>query len=424
MDIFREAARNLKPGEAKARRVELGNGHRMWLETKMIEWSYIREIGSAFDKIVDNPDKTDLIEALIRNKNPHAATGEENFRELKKEFQQLGLDPSSVDVGIGPWRWSSYFLMAVKIGQTCLAGQPPPTKQEMAHIYTIGLSHTHGYYANFNAWLHGSQTFEITLPLASKLMLTDPGHVTWKDFHFPFPSYVIQLPPLAVLHDPHTGAHQIDTIIMVDGVHRDRRRIEMYFMARENEKSVYAGDDSTLYSAIWCGDEDETVEFSIKNTDPHSHNNPMIDNEIQMGGMRGDSAVKQLMRFACCVNLYITSHPEDRQKKINPEINKLHREMKRIKGKKKERAKKKLKKLLGEPRPYVVGTKVTISPELKKVARKIARGKTAEVEVASYVRGHHKMQAHGPLRSLRRMIWIEPYWRGLGPKTTKTYTVK
>lgn len=28
------------------------------------------------------------------------------------------------------------------------------------------------------------------------------------------------------------------------------------------------------------------------------------------------------------------------------------------------------------------------------------------------VRGHYKRQAHGPGASMRKVIWIEPYWRG------------
>lgn len=32
--------------------------------------------------------------------------------------------------------------------------------------------------------------------------------------------------------------------------------------------------------------------------------------------------------------------------------------------------------------------------------------------VQSLVRGHHKRQAHGPSRSLRKWIHVEPYWRG------------
>jgi hypothetical protein len=39
-------------------------------------------------------------------------------------------------------------------------------------------------------------------------------------------------------------------------------------------------------------------------------------------------------------------------------------------------------------------------------------GKVLEISVQSFVAGHYKMQPHGPRNALRKLIWLEPYWRG------------
>jgi hypothetical protein len=45
------------------------------------------------------------------------------------------------------------------------------------------------------------------------------------------------------------------------------------------------------------------------------------------------------------------------------------------------------------------------------------RGAITERKISArhVVRGHWRMQAHGPARSLRTAKWIEPHWRGVGP---------
>ena len=40
------------------------------------------------------------------------------------------------------------------------------------------------------------------------------------------------------------------------------------------------------------------------------------------------------------------------------------------------------------------------------------RHKGKKLEVQFMVIGHRKMQAHGPGRSLRKQIWVQPYWKG------------
>lgn len=409
----------------RKRRSELGNGHLMWLETVGVPWTFARRMGRAWVNARREGD-IDLLLEEVMPESLTMITGRENCALIRKDFEELGIDPLEIPVGEesddSPWVQASYCLAAVSVIRSDRTGKPLPSKDQMRELVTTESGVIHATYANFNAWLCGSQIFSITEALAEKLLLTDVGKVQAEDLHVPFPAFVIQLPPnFAQLNDPQTGKHDVDTIIIVEGKEGGMRRLEAFFMARENENSGAPGDDSTLFENIFLR-EGHTLEDII---------NGMVQMEseyreadVSVLGKSGKEAIRQLMRFACSIVLYISSHPEDRKKTINPEINKLHNKLRGVKGKKRKKLKARLNQLLKEPVPYLVGTYVTISAELSKVAKAIGRGDSTQPSVTSYVRGHHKMQPHGPKMSLRKMIWVEPYWRGFGPVTQKTYTVK
>lgn len=59
---------------------------------------------------------------------------------------------------------------------------------------------------------------------------------------------------------------------------------------------------------------------------------------------------------------------------------------------------------------YVITAPVTV--DLRETVRKYMVGERASPSVQSLVRGHWRAQAHGPKRLLRKMIWIEPHFRG------------
>jgi len=295
------------------------------------------------------------------------------------------------------------------------------TKKEIRDYELIGAMSAHMLYSHFNVWNYGSQTFALSEALASKLLLTDVGRVKWEDFHLPFPAFVLQIPPtLATLKDQQTGYHALDSVLIVDCITEEgTRRLETFFMGRENDQSTEGGDDHTLFSGIICYGEDTTLAESIEKMQRHDS-----WSGVDVGGKVGNKAIRVLMRFVCSMILYISSHPDDRKKLVDPDVKKLHSRLSKAGGKKRKKLSKKLQELLAKPRPYIVGTKVTISSELQEAASAVGHGRSPSV--ASYVIGHHKMQPHGPKRSLRKLIWIEPFWRNLGAesKSQKTYKVK
>lgn len=73
----------------------------------------------------------------------------------------------------------------------------------------------------------------------------------------------------------------------------------------------------------------------------------------------------------------------------------------------------------GWPTVWLVGDKVKLSKELMSSAKDYALGKVSsktgpdwELRMQHVVRGHWKLQCHGPGRTLRKRIWVEPYMRG------------
>jgi hypothetical protein len=63
---------------------------------------------------------------------------------------------------------------------------------------------------------------------------------------------------------------------------------------------------------------------------------------------------------------------------------------------------------------WLVGTNVKISKKLKEaaIAGATGTGKTWKLKYKTLVRGHYRRQPYGPGRSLRKIIWIEPFERG------------
>ena len=62
---------------------------------------------------------------------------------------------------------------------------------------------------------------------------------------------------------------------------------------------------------------------------------------------------------------------------------------------------------------YVLGHDVKITgPNLAPVVTAMCRGERKFGRVQWVVRGHQRWQAHGPKHTLRKLIWVQPYWKG------------
>jgi len=76
-----------------------------------------------------------------------------------------------------------------------------------------------------------------------------------------------------------------------------------------------------------------------------------------------------------------------------------------------------------------IGKKVTINPSYKKVYEKLNTLESEDNNRKQYrgqwiVRGHWRNQPYGEGLSQRKLIWIEPYVKGIGELTEAQYTIK
>lgn len=263
----------------------------------------------------------------------------------------------------------------------------------------------------YGCWSHGSQVFRFEQSLVEKLILTDVPDIPWNDFRLPFPSLILQVPSsFFQINDPHTGPHDVDTYLINEIYYGGKRGISLFVMAQENSKSRFFGDDAVFYCAL---KENTTLRESTKSLFDANHDLIEVNPRF-----------RALISFPFLAILYINTVPDDVKRAEMPEKQRrLIEKSKALTGKKRTHV---LDQLKDFPKlPMVVGTKVKITHEkLGETAVHHARG-NVEINVASYVRGHWTHQPHGPKMSLRRLQWIEPYWRNLGATPTqKTYEVK
>jgi hypothetical protein len=74
------------------------------------------------------------------------------------------------------------------------------------------------------------------------------------------------------------------------------------------------------------------------------------------------------------------------------------------------------------PADYVIGRDVKIQYDLSQAVREYALGTAPRLRAIRWpVRGHMRWQAHGPKLSLRRQMWIQPYWKGEGAMMLRTH---
>lgn len=64
------------------------------------------------------------------------------------------------------------------------------------------------------------------------------------------------------------------------------------------------------------------------------------------------------------------------------------------------------------PATYKIGAPVLIDCRKEIVAAQQGAGSSAPPTVRFIVRGHWKAQPHGPGRTFRKTMWIQPYWKG------------
>ena len=75
-------------------------------------------------------------------------------------------------------------------------------------------------------------------------------------------------------------------------------------------------------------------------------------------------------------------------------------------------------------RQWTIGRTIQIDPKLVSAVRSGSREVAFRLKHRHIVRGHYRNQAHGPDRSLRTRIWIQPFWKGPEEGAALVHTYK
>lgn len=254
---------------------------------------------------------------------------------------------------------------------------------------------------------NGTNHFSATRPFFQKMLLSDVK-IQYKDIRLPYRSFVIELPSLRGSEKRASGDVRIVTVSRANDV-----ILMTFYLLHKNSPTgmslcaVVSEDPDTKYARA------ELVQ-------PWDPKNPMdVAAKIAYLATEYSKTVIGISTYISMGNKGEKRAPQGIEKAKRTARNKC------LSAAEREKAIKRLESLRLYGSPYVVGSKVTIDDNLKKVAQEELSGKRT-IDTASYVRGHIRNQACGPQRSERKSIWIEPHWRGLEASkvSQKTYKVK
>lgn len=264
----------------------------------------------------------------------------------------------------------------------------------------------------------GMNCFRVTRPLFEKMFLTDIK-IPYSEIRFPYDSFAIEFPNDSFkARVNYRETDDFSDVSVVSVVKSDNNILITLITPSRDKKSI----EEVLYGITMAVSPSE-------NKDGFNISIPVKkDSSVMLRRVRNER-LKYAKKFLGPILGIISYISMDSGicKKYPPETKKL---MKRAKNMslsplEREKAIKRLEELRLLGSTYIVGTNVTIDKNLKKIAQEEIGGKRT-IDTASYVRGHIRNQACGPKRSERKMIWIEPHWRGLEASkvSQKTYTVK
>lgn len=286
---------------------------------------------------------------------------------------------------------------------TLMRGLMPSMPAEFRNLYTS---------IAMGRWnQHGQKIYEVSRGLTQRLANTRLTGVTTDVLKLPFPAIAIRVPmdmgmefhEILVVETPEYQISK-NTKLLTEGPNgkeykevaqkiREAGKCPRSWRISASRIEDEAGTEETLSVGtirLWPGqDLEETLKEALY-------------------AEWGDQT-QQAMAFAINTVLY-TSWPdtgEEFEERVSKDWLDAKQAVTRSNGYKKERAKEKLKGLWAERRIYL-GAKVPFmqTPEDDKT------GAGHKPTVRTLVSGHWKMQACGPRWTERKLIRVEPFWRG------------
>lgn len=233
-------------------------------------------------------------------------------------------------------------------------------------------------------WVHGGcRIIQSDASYFSAMACTDMPPEYGSDLKVTWPCFLVRLP---------------------SGLFVDERGVEYTFalLGQFDEMSVEGGTSVLSYLNIWSSGADVTL-WDIRRGGLHrvlfGEFVPMPDafegTGIRMSESSSDKRIRELVRKGIAGLLYTMQHTRHWS---------FGSAMSRAGSKSKGR-------LPPTHRAIIVGKPLTLNLT-SAVSTDARTGGHSTTSVQTLVRGHVKRQACGPRLSARKLIWIEPYWRG------------
>jgi hypothetical protein len=266
----------------------------------------------------------------------------------------------------------------------------------------------------------GKRVYDVAPALAEKLRYTEVRGISTDDLRLPYRSIYVLVPPQANLQiwNNITGWHSVEGFYVTEdsslwGATRPGIRAWRFLIVGKGKASK---------------DDDALVYFNLELPDGKSLDECLKEAEemrvVRSLGKENDEVWQSVFRWAMNLVLYCTwNEPKLDSWIANDEARSLWERIQKLpknSGKRQE-----LKDRFNSIDPqkrYRVGR--TVVARGQESAKGAFHGTGHKQSTKVLVSGHWRKQPYGPQSSLRKWIWVEPYWKNLdGTEVEKTHEV-
>jgi len=243
-------------------------------------------------------------------------------------------------------------------------------------------------------WRHSkSKTFEVSPALHDLLSRTWTKGVSPDWVRVPFQMIMLKFPDKTLeMLEYGESCHGLCIFVtrtIVEGQHR-----LVLVIPKDNSSAQFERLDLDVGN----------IDDAIQDFEARREASDMVDDSTSVG---------RFFRLVVNTLLYINSGREDPKERPSERD-----ELEKVAAKKKSPKKKAkvLRKLdeAGDYPRFILGEGITISHDMQEAIddEDAAAREGRQITCRFMVRGHWRNQAHGPKRSLRKLIWVEPFWKG------------
>lgn len=261
----------------------------------------------------------------------------------------------------------------------------------------------------------GRRTYRVSDGLATKLNHTILKGLKCSDIRLPYEALYIERPKEDLgfrIWNEMSGWHEFEGAYLCMGPTYvppfDKLNQDEVHLIREEVRSLHV-----LMTGGPKGDilmDDAVLNFTIKLPDDADLETQVKETQLTDLYSVGGDYWEEILRWLINVMIYATWNDCERDHLwVDPEAQKLWEKLKKAKGKKAGKIQKQLNGRK-QDRYYLLGKSIKINRTVLREGK--GTGSRGPVTVQSRVAGHWKKQAHGPGRKERKLIWIDPYWRG------------